>query len=154
MLTSLLLIALAHASPPVSVGVSTGAGWPYGVAGVQAEVGLHSPSGAGASVHLAAGVTASAGGHLWLPGKKLHVGLGGSVGAAWEDLSGAESCDGSGTRQPGPSLSTFGADVILDHDIGEPDKLVMRYGAGAAAVVAGCAGGILPLPTVALSYRF
>lgn len=94
---------------------------------------------------------------LWSPGQKLRVGLGGDVGMSWNHLVGAlTSCShtpSDGARS-GDGVVTFGGGVDLDHDIGQPGGFGMRYGLGGALVVAGCAGGILPTPTVALRYAF
>jgi hypothetical protein len=54
----------------------------------------------------------------------------------------------------GSSVFAAGLGAELDHDVGRPGAFSMRYGVTATGVFAGCAGGILPMPTVALRYTF
>jgi hypothetical protein len=156
------LIALSAAHAEVSIGA--GGGLPYGIGGVSVEALHTGPGGFGISAHAGVGVAATVGAHIWSPGEKVRFGLGSSVSALWEDIgySSGSSCGYAlveeGQTAPDPTFqvspSVYSVDVAVDHDVGAPGGLGLRYGLGAGLVIAGCVGGILPVPTIALSYRF
>jgi hypothetical protein len=162
MFIPLLTLAAAHADSTVKVNVGAGGGLPYGVGGAIIEIEGRDRIGPERSAHLGVGVAATVGGHLWSSGERVRVGLGASVSALWQDIGRGGSCgyvlttDDETPPEPswGITPSLYSADVTIDHDIGSPDGLSLRYGLGAGLVVAGCVGGVLPLPTLALSYRF
>ena len=145
---------------PVIASLGSGIGLAYGAAGLSGAVGLQAPNGLGLSVEVGAGVSPAASANLWFPGEKLQLGVGAVILTGWEQLA---SSFGSSQSQGGCSgpdrdgndaFGVMGAQVSLDHDIGAPNGFGMRYGLGGALVIAGCAGGILPTPSVGLHYVF
>ena len=160
MLMSLLVLSAAHAE----ASVSAGGGMPYGIGGGNAELRHTGLGGFGVSAHAGVGVAVTVGAHIWSPGEKVRFGLGSSVSALWEDIgySSGSSCgyalveEDQVTPEPtfGVSPSVYSVAVAIDHDIGAAGGLGLRYGLGAGLVIAGCVGRVIPLPTIALSYRF
>jgi hypothetical protein len=142
----------------VAVNLGAGVGAPHGIGGGFGEIEVRSASGLGISAHASAGPTGAVGGHVWTPGQRVRFGLGASVGASWSKVVGvaqpASGCSGPpDERQDGSGVFHVGGDLALDHDIGARGAWGLRYGIGASLVAAGCAGGVLPLPTLALYYR-
>jgi hypothetical protein len=157
----------------MNVSVGTGLGNQYSLAGLSASGSLRTKSGLGVSLSSGLGPVASWGLQAWTPGGKIRGGLGLSVGYTWDELGGESDIpmtycsqpttsvveDGSRRRHVAPrpdpvTPSVFGLDLLVDHDIGQARGWNMRYGLGSTAMVGGCAGVVIPMPSVGLSYIF
>ena len=149
----------------LSVSVGSGLGNTYSVLGVNASAELRSQSGLGVSASTGLGPFASWSLQAWSPGAKLRAGLGMSVGYEWSEFAGegdrpvaycvtvAERSHHGQARDPADP-SVFGLDLLVDHDVGASRGWKMRYGLGSTVVAAGCAGAVLPMPSVGVSYNF
>ena len=155
----------------MNVSVGTGLGNQYSLAGLSAAGELRTKSGLGVSVSTGLGPVASWGLQAWTPGGKIRGGLGLSVGYTWDEFGGQGDVpmtycsqpamvEDDGRRRPAAprrdpvTPSVFGLDLLVDHDIGQARGWNLRYGLGSTAMIGGCAGIVIPMPSVGLSYMF
>jgi len=158
----------------MNVSVGTGLGNQYSLAGLSASGELRTKSGLGVSLSGGLGPVASWGLQAWTPGGKIRGGLGLSVGYTWDEFGGQGDMPMTYCAQPTTSVvedegrrrhhpaprpdpvtpSVFGFDLLVDHDIGQARGWNMRYGLGSTAILGGCAGAVIPMPSVGLSYVF
>ena len=89
------------------------------------------------------------------PGQTLRVGIGANVGYSWNHLAGMlPACLLVNPPRNGGGNQYLGGAVEVEHDVGQPGRFSMRYGAGVGVMNYGCTSSVLPAPTVALRYTF
>jgi hypothetical protein len=134
-------VAVAGEAAGWRLQAGAGMGAQYGVVGVAAEV-RYDARHVGLSAGLGGPLVPSATLGLWLPGERFSLGL--LAHGGYQPL--ATSCGTDPNRNPQPKCHFVlaGANVVLDHDVGEPDGLVLRYGLGLTLVGSGGGGFVLP----------
>ena len=147
--------AFAAEPGPFLLTASSGVGPTLGLAGAGVELGYRPRGGFGLTIEGGAGVAASIGAHVWFPGQKLQLGLGGAEAVSWSRIRPEPSHCGEPRAGGGdPGITFVAADVALAHDIGDVGAWGLRYGLSGGIFASGCVAAILPMPTLSLGYRF
>jgi hypothetical protein len=128
----------------------TGVGAAYGLVGLAAEARYDFRT-VGLSAGLGGPVIPSATLGLWLPGERFSFGLLASAG--YQPLASTCGTDPNLRPQAKCHLTLAGANLVLDHDVGERGGLVLRYGLGFTLVGSGGGGFVVPF-TFGLSWQW
>jgi hypothetical protein len=128
----------------------SGVGAQYGVVGVSAEA-RYEWRHVGLSAGLGGPLVPSATLGLWLPGERFSMGL--LAHGGFQPMATSCGTDPASNPKTECHLALAGANLALDHDVGERNGLVLRYGLGLTLIGSGGAGIFLPF-TFGLAWQW